>query len=220
MTSSSSSSIFQKPPEWRPGFDLASKNLLKHQDVKDIVTRAVVSTAGEMYSLGDTNWPYGSTSDVVNASQHQLLDHPPIIIEVQYEVTFDFINRDIRYCTMAYNRYSKLPVLIVYCINKVTGIASNLIQPSILPCSTSLVCDLWARKCIIISKDLVQSWIGKPLVPFAALTIFMVSKEECLVASANWQDATLEHLFGVMKQMIKSKMDREALLLDAIASIC
>ncbi|ORY98184.1 hypothetical protein BCR43DRAFT_263654 [Syncephalastrum racemosum] len=79
---------------------------------------------------------------------------------------------------------------------------------------------MWARSYVVITNDLAQPWIGRPLAPFAALAIFVVAKETCLLESNNWQDATLQHLFEILQESPQAGLDRETQLLHAIASLC
>ncbi|CEP18827.1 hypothetical protein [Parasitella parasitica] len=43
---------------------MTTKNLLKHQEVKDIVTKAVSGVDGNAYIIGDSEWADGTKSDV------------------------------------------------------------------------------------------------------------------------------------------------------------
>ncbi|KAI7868017.1 hypothetical protein BDF14DRAFT_1798803 [Spinellus fusiger] len=72
---------FQIPFERRPGTDITTKNLLKHPEVKDIVTKAVA----------DSEWADDTQSDVLYAPKDKSLGHAPIIVEVQHSVNFAFV---------------------------------------------------------------------------------------------------------------------------------
>jgi hypothetical protein len=133
---------FQIPCERRPGTDLTTKNLLKHPEVKDIVTKAVAGVDGDAYIIGDSEWADGTQSDVLYAPKDESLGHAPIIVEVQHSVNFAFVNRSIRYCTLAYQRFQTLPVLVVFCINATSGIPNKLLSSSTLPCAMDVHCDL------------------------------------------------------------------------------
>lgn len=95
---------FQIAFERRPGTDMTTKNLLKHPEVKDIVTKAIVRVEGNVYINGDPEWADGTQSDVLYAPEDESIGHAPIIVEVQHSVKFAFINGSIRYCTLAYHR--------------------------------------------------------------------------------------------------------------------
>ncbi|KAI9490089.1 hypothetical protein BDB00DRAFT_839558 [Zychaea mexicana] len=113
---------------WLPGTDTTTKNLLKHPEVKDIVTKAVAGVDGDAYIIGDSEWADGTQSDVLYAPKDESLRHAPIIVEVQHSVNFAFVNRSIRYCTLAYQRFQTLPVLVVFCINATSGIPIKLLS--------------------------------------------------------------------------------------------
>jgi hypothetical protein len=115
---------------------------LKHPEVKDVVTKAVAGVDGDAYILGDSEWADGTQSDVLYVPKDEALGHAPIIVDVQHSVNFAFVNRSIRYCTPAYQRFQALPVLIFFCINATSGIPTKLLSSSTLPCAMEVHCDL------------------------------------------------------------------------------
>ncbi|KAI9490092.1 hypothetical protein BDB00DRAFT_750093, partial [Zychaea mexicana] len=74
--------------ERRLGTDTTTKNLLKHPEVKDIVTKAVAGVDGDAYIIGDSEWADGTQSDVLYAPKDESLGHAPIIVEVQHSVLY------------------------------------------------------------------------------------------------------------------------------------
>lgn len=68
-------------------------------------------------------------------------------------------------------------------------------------------------------ERLLLAWIDKKMDPFAALASFIVSKDRCLLASADCHDATLALLYNIMEEMIREKVKREIQLLDALSAI-
>ncbi|KAI7861817.1 hypothetical protein BDF14DRAFT_1863551 [Spinellus fusiger] len=79
---------FQIPFEQRLGTDMTTKNLLKHPEVKDIVTKAVAGVDGNAYIIGDSGWADNTQSDVLYAPKDESLGHAPIIVKVQHSVNF------------------------------------------------------------------------------------------------------------------------------------
>ncbi len=108
----------------RPGSDQMSKFVLKHPDVKNIITRTLMDTSGDAYRIGDAEWDHGLRSDVLYEPMHVSLDQPPIIVEVQAMVNADFMNRAAHYCIMAYCRYKVLPILLIF-NTQTTRISTN-----------------------------------------------------------------------------------------------
>ncbi|KAI9033847.1 hypothetical protein CLU79DRAFT_882952 [Phycomyces nitens] len=159
-------------------------------------------------------------SDVVYAPRDESLGHPPIIVEVQHSVNFAFINRSIRYCTLAYQRFKTLPVLVIFCINGTSGIPDKLLGSSSVPGAMDVSCDLWAKNCHLINNSSVKKWIGEALDPFAALSLLLVDQETCLLESKGWKDPTMVRLFEILEQLFAKSLDRESQLLDALKSVC
>lgn len=159
-------------------------------------------------------------SDVLYAPKDESLGHAPIIVEVKHSVNFAFVNRSIRYCTLAYQRFKTLPVLVVFCINATSGIPIKLLSSSTLPCAMDVHWDLWARKCHIINLSSAKKWIGAVLHPFTALSLLLVDQETCLLESQGWKDSTMVRLFEILQQILVKSLNRETQLLDAVKSIC
>ncbi|KAI9355840.1 hypothetical protein BD770DRAFT_296690, partial [Pilaira anomala] len=70
----------------RPGTDKTTKNLLKHPEAKNIVTRVIIGVDGNAYINGDSEWADGTQSDALYALKDESLGHAPIIVEVQHSV--------------------------------------------------------------------------------------------------------------------------------------
>jgi hypothetical protein len=150
---------------------------LKHPEVKDIVTKAVAGIDGDAYIIGDSEWADGAQSEVLCAPKDESLGDAPIIVEVQHSANFAFVNRSNRYCTLAYQRFQTLPVLIVFCIKAASGILIKISNSSTLPCAMDVHCDLWARKGHIINYSYAKKWIGAALHPFTALSLLWLTKK-------------------------------------------
>ncbi|CEG69950.1 hypothetical protein RMATCC62417_05934 [Rhizopus microsporus] len=121
MTSQGDLLTWKIPFSERPGSDQMSKFVLKHSDVKNIITRTLMDTNGDAYRIGDAEWDHGLRSDVVYEPMHVSLDQPPIIVEVQATVNADFMNRAAHYCIMAYCRYKSQQFLCSVSIMRVLG---------------------------------------------------------------------------------------------------
>jgi hypothetical protein len=50
---------------------MTTKNLLKHPEVKDIVTKAVAGVDGDAYIIGDSEWADGTQADVLYAPKDE-----------------------------------------------------------------------------------------------------------------------------------------------------
>lgn len=71
-------------------------------------------------------------------------------------------------------------------------LASNLLRSSVIPCSTSLAFDLWAKQWFIVIKELCMSWIGTATI-----------NDECKVNSSSSisqdrPDACISNLDGMI----------------------
>ncbi|KAI9031026.1 hypothetical protein CLU79DRAFT_870230, partial [Phycomyces nitens] len=89
----------------RPGTDMTTKNLLKHPEVKDIVTKAVAGVDGDAHIIEYSEWADGTQSDVLYASRDESLGHAPIIVEVHHSVNFAFVG-----CFFCTNATSGIPI--------------------------------------------------------------------------------------------------------------
>lgn len=92
-----------------PGTDQTSKFILKHHDVKCIVTKSIVDIDGDAYRIGDAEWDDGIKSNILYEPVNESLQQPPIIVEVQTTVDAEFMNRAVHYCVMAYRATKSYP---------------------------------------------------------------------------------------------------------------
>jgi hypothetical protein len=72
-----------------------------------------------LYHSGSTEWTDDTRSDALYIPKTEVTDDlPPILIEVQNRVDQPFMTRLIHYCTLVYERYEILPVVLVFVVKK------------------------------------------------------------------------------------------------------
>lgn len=81
----------------RPGTDRISKEVTRHPDVINIITKAILNVENE-FITDSTNWPNGTHSDVLLIPKCMDSGLPPIIIKFQQNVNAKFMKRAIGYC--------------------------------------------------------------------------------------------------------------------------
>ncbi|KAI9018793.1 hypothetical protein CLU79DRAFT_795300 [Phycomyces nitens] len=171
MTSQGDLLTFKIPFSERLGSDQMSKFILKHPDVKNIITITLMNTNGDAYRIGDAEWDHSLRSDVVYEPMHVSLDQPPIIVEIQATVNADFMNRAVHYCIMAYRRYKVLPILLIF-NTQTTSISTDDKSSLNNFCALSLSCEYWAKKCYLVNVNSASYETNNELHPFTALSVF------------------------------------------------
>ncbi|KAI8065516.1 hypothetical protein BC940DRAFT_304299 [Gongronella butleri] len=206
-------STYQAPA--RPGSDRLSKIVLKDDFAKNIVIQALLGKDGDSYRVADGEWHDCSRSDVV----YEPIDNsqPTIIVEMQHEVTKDFMVRAIRYCTFAFKRSGQLPILIIVNTES-TSVNLDGAQLCANLGAYLLECKYWATKAALVNARSANS-VPIPHSPFVALTKFLLQKETCLLASTQWDDPIARHLFGVLQRDMQLNISRERQLLGTIQAV-
>ncbi|KAI8977227.1 hypothetical protein BDF20DRAFT_820962, partial [Mycotypha africana] len=198
-----------------PGSDQVSKFVLKHPDVRSIITRALMDTNGDAYRIGDSKWDHGLRSDVVYEPMHVSFDQPPIIVEVQATVNADFMNRVAHYCIMAYRRYKVLPILLIF-NTQTTSINTNDRSSLNKFSALSLSCEYWAKKCYLVNAKSVSSETNNELHPFTVIAVFLIKQQTCLLEI----DPVTQLLFQIAKDFLEQSIKHETELLNTLISIC
>lgn len=145
--------IYKLPEDYRPGSDVLSKNVAKHQAVIDLVTKSLLNVADNTYCIAPTEWPDTMRCDVLFLPRLALeRDLPPIILEIQCTINQDYMNCAIQYCLYAYRVYKKLPILMTICIEKVSPSSlmdtfKSCVEQQLM---YEMPCAFWANRCLLL----------------------------------------------------------------------
>lgn len=112
--------IFKLSRSHQPGTDLIGKLIARHQSIVDMITTELLNAKEGTYTGSNTAFADGIECDVLYVPQSSNSPSlPPIIIDVQHTVTQTFMARAAQYCLNVFHRSHVLPVLIIFCINKI-----------------------------------------------------------------------------------------------------
>lgn len=145
--------IYKLPEAYRPGSDVLSKNVAKHQVVIDLVTKSLLNVADNTYCIAPTEWPDTMRCDVLFLPRLALeRDLPPIILEIQCTINQDYMSCAIQYCLYAYRVYKKLPILMTICIEKVSPSSlmdtfKSCVEQQLM---YEMPCAFWANRCLLL----------------------------------------------------------------------
>lgn len=197
---------FKLPPDLLPGTDRLSKTILKSTTALDIITTNLVNTPKGTYTTASSEWDDGTRGDILYVPRlgiHNGL--PPILVEIQAVVSEAFMERVVNYSQRAKQVYRVYPLVLVFCINKVSPalITKFTIIPD-KPYMLKLNCsDFWAKECLIITKESASHeypTMTSQLPPLQALAAFFTNQSATIYGSSYPDDMTMQALYTVAKE--------------------
>ncbi|KAG1043524.1 hypothetical protein G6F43_011634 [Rhizopus delemar] len=166
------------PYHHRPGTDVISKLILTDKQVINVLSNVLVPEAAEdSYFPASTEFITGKKCDVLYAPRDPLSSFLPILIEIQNQVDDKFLTRAIHYCTLIYNRYNKLPIIVVFGIANVTLSLQSKAVDSEFPFARQLPNLGWAERCLLLTSSTLQmNQEENTLHPLRAIGYFLCSQ--------------------------------------------
>lgn len=108
------------PYNHRPGTDLISKLVLTDTQVIIALSKALVPEAAEgNYVSAPMEFITNKKCDVLYAPHDPLSSFPLVLVEVQNQADNNFLACAIQYCTLTFERYNRLPIIVIFGIANV-----------------------------------------------------------------------------------------------------
>jgi hypothetical protein len=121
-----------------------------------------------------------------------------IILEIQANVTDISMRRSIEKCLHVYDRFGIEPYLVLLCTDTVSLSVKSLLSPTLQnPYWLTLGFTIWAKECLIISKDAIDfnnSKTDQHLDPLVVLATYFSDDEEQKHKLKNIDDPTIQLL--------------------------
>ncbi|KAI8991733.1 hypothetical protein BDF20DRAFT_920734 [Mycotypha africana] len=210
----------------RPGSDLFSKNLLRAQNIKNIIITAVIGNGitGEAYTVGANEQNDGRRADIIYLPLKEFARAlPPVIIEIQSKVNPAFVTRSIRYCLNTFDDVKTLPVLVVICID---GFSSRKFRDSAFEKLDSNPfythpCQSWAKKVYIYAEGSIENHIkSSPINPMVALAHVLISQEKNIMMLEEYDDPTIQDIYKTALHVFSDGKDKTNDLKRNCESFC
>lgn len=80
----------------------------------------------------------------------------PVLVEVQNQVDDKFLTRAIQYYTLTYERYNRLPIIVIFGITSATVFLLNKSVDSDLSFARQIPSIGWAERCLLLTSSTLQ----------------------------------------------------------------
>ncbi|KAI9249924.1 hypothetical protein EDC94DRAFT_698095 [Helicostylum pulchrum] len=191
--------IRNKLIQW-PGTDRISKLITRNQSTVDMITTELLNVKEGTYTSTNTAFTDGTECDVLYVPQSSNSPSlPRIIIEFQHTVTNAFMARAVQNCLNVFNRFHILPVLLIFCINK---IESKALESQFTP------------------KSDKPFYLETPSNHFAEFC-YLVTKTQSIIGIDRWDDLTILKLYSIAKDVMDNGTNVDtAEGITALSTIC
>ncbi|ORZ03819.1 hypothetical protein BCR43DRAFT_560420 [Syncephalastrum racemosum] len=185
------------------GIDKSGKRVLKKKLVVGRVSNVHLEVPVGTYATADAEWHEGHGDCLYLPRlgiQHSL---PPILVEVQNVVNTAFMTRSVRYCQQIHTLHGRLPILVIFCVDKLTP-AAILSKFKLVESSTSTYTlqhhDFWAKSVYLIKKPSISLDGDGQLHPLEAVGSFLSQKCPTLHGHPYTDNPVIRTLYEVVKQ--------------------
>lgn len=182
----------------------------------------VPEAAEDSYFPASTEFITGKKCDVLYAPRDPLSSFLPILIEIQNQVDDKFLTRAIHYCTLIYNRYNKLPIIVVFGIANVTLSLQSKAVDSEFPFARQIPSLGWAERCLLLTSSTLQmNQEENTLHPLRAIGYFLCSQSLSIsTLEYGRNDSLVKLLYSIAHDNLDQLIGEEAEKLEAIDKIC
>jgi hypothetical protein len=136
----------------------------------------VPDAAEETYVAAPTEFINKTKCDVLDVPQNPLSTCPPVFVEVQNQTDEKFFVRVVQYSTLIFERYNKLPILLIIGVSTVTASFMYMTEvDSEFSFARSIPCLGWAKRCLLLSSSTLKLNEYRPdeeLNPLQAIGVF------------------------------------------------
>ncbi|KAI8968426.1 hypothetical protein BDF20DRAFT_828053 [Mycotypha africana] len=144
------------------------------------------------YVVHQNGWPEAGGFFNVYKSQNESDERfKPIVVTIQSEVNQVLILKIMQYCTLVYERFNYLPIVLIIAHKDCLG--SNVDETN--SHLVKIKSDFWAEKCLMFLSDLDVTPINdQPLNAFFALCQFLSHPDKMFSFSSNVENQTISLL--------------------------
>ncbi|KAI9483767.1 MAG: hypothetical protein EXX96DRAFT_616733 [Benjaminiella poitrasii] len=146
---------------------------------------------------------------------------PPILVEVQNKVDEKFLTRAIQYCTLTFERYNRLPIIVIFGIANATVFLMSKSEDSDFPFARQIQSIGWAERCLLLTSSTLQAnQQEETLHPLQAVGYFLCSQflsTNTLDYGKN--DSFIKLLYTIAQANLDQTMGEETEKLEAVVVI-
>ncbi|GAA5806544.1 hypothetical protein HPULCUR_012080 [Helicostylum pulchrum] len=174
--------------------------------IEDLIVSSLLDIPAGTYGIASSEWHNNTRSDILYSPKLDIQKSlPPVLIEVQAIVDKKFILRLMQYTLNIINRYDSKPMVLVFCVGKVS-------PKSLLAHFTQGTCHqehlwtfpspVWARKCLFIFKNSYNdAAVRSPFEALEAISSFFCEKKATLFEHSHSEDSTIKLLYNIAKDV-------------------
>ncbi|KAI7906750.1 uncharacterized protein BX663DRAFT_534801 [Cokeromyces recurvatus] len=132
-----------------------------------------------------------------------------------------FLTRAIHYCTLVYNRYNRLPIILVFGVASVTLSLQSKSVDSEFPFARQIPSLGWAEHCLLLTSSTLQMNEQEiTLHPLRAIGFFLCS-QSLSISTLDYEknDSFVKLLYSIAHDNLDQLVGEEAEKLDAIRDI-
>ena len=78
-------------------------------------------------------------------------------MKVQNKVDEKFLTRTIQYCTLTFERYNRLPIIVIFGITNATVFLMSKSEDSDFPFARQIQSIEWAERCLLLTSSTLQA---------------------------------------------------------------
>lgn len=116
------------------------------------------------------------------------------------------------YCLSAKKIHKRVPILIIICIDHLNGkeLDAKFKTSEAFPFMRETLCDLWARKCLLLSSDTISDYATQPLLqPMVALGIFFTQQNQSPLGLRQRGDRIIRLLYHIANEKVDNECFQE-----------
>lgn len=192
-----------------------------------MITTELLNVKEGTYTSTNTAFTDGTECDVLYVPQSSNSPSlPRIIIEFQHTVTNAFMARAVQNCLNVFNRFHILPVLLIFCINKIESKAleSQFTPKSDKPFYLETPSNHFAEFCYLVTKDCIDRYVDDVdgnMNPIVAFGHFLFSDQQSIIGIDRWDDLTILKLYSIAKDVMDNGTNVDtAEGITALSTIC
>ncbi|KAG1167589.1 hypothetical protein G6F46_011503 [Rhizopus delemar] len=136
-----------------------SKLILRNQTIIDIIVTTLIAQVGpealSPYIARPTEWPDGSKSDILYAPSIVSASLPPVLVEIQFNINQNFIDRLLIYSSNVKKEFKIKPVVLIFGVGKTCNYITSDFETTQYSFVKQLTCKYWAESCFIIDRGTI-----------------------------------------------------------------
>ncbi|KAI7871955.1 uncharacterized protein EV154DRAFT_556542 [Mucor mucedo] len=160
--------------------------------------------------------------EVLYAPSNPLSSFPPILVEVQNKVDEKFLTRAIQYCTLTFERYNRLPIIVIFGIANATASLMRKTEDSDFPFARQIQSIGWAERCLLLTSSILQvNQQEEILHPLQAVGHFLCSQSLSInTLDYGNNDSLMKLLYAIAQRNLDQIIGEETEKLEAVKNIC